>query len=406
MKRGLCLYFHVHQPYRVRQYSVFDIGQKHDYFSQNDTSQLNNKLIFERVANKSYIPMTQLLLRLLNKLSDFSFSLSITGSFLDQAETFAPEVIHHFKKLTDTGRVEILSETYNHSLSFFYSRHEFEEQVKLHKEKIQSLFNVTPTAFRNTELAYNDSLALWAEQAGYKAIIAEGWDANLGWRSPNFTYRPEGTNRISLLLKNYRLSDDIAFRFGDQAWENWPLTAEKYIDWVYDSLRDSPLLNLFMDFETFGEHQWSDSGIFSFFEEFIDHWSQKDEQCFYTISKAAEGLTPVASLSIPHTTTWADTERDLSAWLGNSMQQEAVKILYDLEKDVLRTNDHKLIEDWRHLQSSDHLYYMATKWLSDNDIHVYFSPYESPYDAFLSFMNAIRDVRWRVMQYHGLDRFQ
>lgn len=406
MKSGLSLYFHVHQPYRIRQYSVFDIGQNHDYFSQSDTSQLNNRLIFERVADKSYIPMTDLLLRLLNKHSEFSFSLSITGSFLDQAEAFSPEVIQQFKKLTETGRVEILGETYNHSLAFFYSRREFEEQVRLHKEKVKSLFGVSTTSFRNTELAYNDDLALWAEQAGYKAIIAEGWDTSLGWRSPNFTYRPEGTDKISLHLKNYRLSDDIAFRFGDRAWKSWPLTAEKYIDWINASLRDSPLLNLFMDFETFGEHQWSDTGIFTFFEKFINTWSQKENSCFYTISEAARNLTPVANLSMPQTTTWADSERDLSAWLGNSMQQEAVKILYDLEKDVLRTNDQKLIQDWRHLQSSDHLYYMATKWLSDNDIHVYFSPYESPYDAFLAFMNAMRDVRWRVMQHHGLDRFQ
>lgn len=406
MKKALNLYFHVHQPYRVRRYTVFDIGESHDYFSQHDDSPLNNERIFLKVTEKSYLPMTSLLQSLLDKHDDFQFSLSITGSFLEQAAQFSPALLEAFKKLVSTGRVEILGETYHHSLAFFYSKPEFEQQVQLHEDLIYKTFGVKPSAFRNTELAFNDELARWAEQAGYQAIIAEGWDAALGWRSPNFTYRPEGTETIGLLLKNYRLSDDVAFRFSDRSWKDWPLTVDKYINWILTSMNDAPLLNLFMDFETFGEHQWSDTGIFRFFEEFVESWLDNEDQSFSTISETSRNIKPIANLSTPHTTTWADSERDLSAWLGNSMQQEAAKYLYALEKDVLRSGDKQLISDWRHLQSSDHLYYMATKWLSDDDIHVYFSPYESPYDAFLAYMNAVRDIRWRIMQHHGLDRFQ
>lgn len=405
MKKGLVLYLHLHQPYRVRRYTIFDIGENHDYFSQSDNTNLDNEGIFRRVTAKSYRPMLSLLQKIIQKNPDFRITLSITGCFIEQAERYEPQLVDILHALVRTGNVEILGETYNHSLAFFYSRREFEEQVKLHQEKIKSLFGVSPTAFRNTELSYNNDLARWADLAGYKAIIAEGWDRELGWRSPNFVYQPEGSDSIRLLLKNYRLSDDIAFRFSDRSWSGWPLTPDKYIDWIDSSMIDSPLMNLFMDFETFGEHQWEDSKIFNFFEEFIDKWSRSEDRVFYTVTGAATILKPVASLSIPNATTWADSERDLSAWLGNSMQKEAAKYLYDLENDVIRTRDAELIRDWRHLQSSDHLYYMATKWLLDNDVHTYFSPYESPYDAFIVFMNAIRDIRWRVMQNHGLDKF-
>ncbi len=401
MSRGITLYLHVHQPYRVRQYSVFDIGEQHAYFNQFDDSLLNNEKLFHIVADKSYRPMTALLQTLLDRHPDFKLSLSITGDFIEQAQMWAPDVLESFQRLVATGRVEIVAETYYHSLAFFYSREEFEVQVDTHRKKIKELFDVTPTAFRNTELAYNDELAKWADDAGYSAILAEGWDPVLDWRSPDYTYRPKGTENISLLMKNYHLSDDIAFRFGNQTWSQWPLTAEKYVDWIGSS-GEGPTANLFMDFETFGEHQWADTGIFSFFETFVGKWLENDANTFYTVSGAAKSLDAVGEISMPDTVTWADSERDLSAWTGNSLQQEAAKYLYALENDVTRSGDDDLIRDWRLLQSSDHLYYMATKWQDDGNVHQYFSPYESPYDAFLYYMNAIRDVRWRLMQHHHL----
>lgn len=402
MSKGLSLYLHVHQPYRVRPYSVFDIGDDHNYFNIHDASKLNNEKMFHKVADKSYRPMTSLLQKLLDQHPEFRLSLSITGDFIEQAEQYGPDVLDAFKRLVATGRVEIVAETYHHSMAFFYSRKEFEAQVELHEKKINEVFGVRPTAFRNTELAYNDDVAKWADQKGYKVILAEGWDKILDWRSPNYVYRPTDTEQIKLLLKNYRLSDDLAFRFGNRAWAEWPLTAEKYINWVNTSLGDGPVANLFMDFETFGEHQWEDTGIFNFMEQFVADWLNQPDSHFYTVSQAAKLFEASGEISMPDTVTWADSERDMSAWIGNSMQNEAVKYLYALENDVLRSGDEQLIADWRFLQSSDHLYYMATKWTSDGDVHTYFSPYDSPYDAFLYYMNAIRDVRWRIMQHHHL----
>ncbi len=392
---------HVHQPYRVREYTVFDASIDHNYFTDPDPlSNSNNEKILNKVADKSYRPMNALLEKLLHKHPEFKVSLSISGTFIDQAEAWAPDVLESFKRLVATGQVEIVSETYYHSLAFFYSRSEFERQVEAHKAKVRELFGVETSVFRNTELAYNDELAQWADGYGFKGILAEGWDPILGWRSPNFLYRPEGTENIGLLLKNYKLSDDLAFRFSNRAWQEWPLTVDKYNSWVESSINDQPLVNLFMDYETFGEHQWEDTGIFTFFEEFVDRWLQNPDNTFYTVSEAIEANKPVDTVSMPQTVTWADSERDLTAWLGNSMQHEAMKHLYALESDVLRSGDGELISDWRKLQTSDHAYYMCTKWFTDGDVHAYFSPYNSPYDAFLYYINAIRDVRWRLHENH------
>ncbi len=399
--RGITLYLHVHQPYRVREYSVFDTSIDHNYFNSPDTqSGTHNQKIFNKVADKSYRPMNALLEKLLHEHPEFKVSLSITGTFIEQAEAWAPDVLESFQRLVATGKVEIVAETYYHSLAFFYSKEEFERQVEAHKAKIREVFGVETQVFRNTELAYNDELAQWADAYGFKGILAEGWDPVLDWRSPNYVYRPEGTKNISLLLKNYKLSDDLAFRFSNRAWEEWPLTVDKYGAWVESAIYDQPLVNLFMDYETFGEHQWEDTGIFTFFEEFVNRWLSHPENTFYTASEAIEAHAPVGTLSMPHTVTWADSERDLTAWLGNSMQHEAMRYLYDLEGDILRTGDDELIADWRKLQTSDHAYYMCTKWFTDGDVHAYFSPYSSPYDAFLYYMNAIRDVRWRLHEYH------
>ena len=400
-KRGIVLYLHVHQPFRVRQYSVFDTADKHDYFEEPDyKTDRNNEQVLRKVADKSYRPMNSLLQRLLNKHPDFKVSLSITGTFMEQAEQWAPDVLDSFKALVATGRVEIVSETYYHSLAFFYSRQEFERQVETHRQKVRQLFGVETSVFRNTELAYNDELAKWADSYGFKGILAEGWDPVLQWRSPNHVYRPTGTSNIKLLLKNYRLSDDLAFRFSNKAWAAWPLTADTYSEWTNASITDSPLVNLFMDYETFGEHQWADTGIFDFFEEFVAKWLNNTDNTFYTASEAIDTHESAGEISMPNTVTWADNERDLTAWLGNDMQKEALKHLYALEDDVMRTNDTQLINDWRMLQTSDHVYYMCTKWFTDGDVHAYFSPYDSPYDAFLYFINAVRDIRWRLHNHH------
>lgn len=401
MSRGITLYLHVHQPYRVRPYSVFETSVDHNYFVDPlPLSGCNNEAIFQKVANKSYRPMNALLEKLLADHPEFKVSLSITGTFIEQAEQWAPDVLESFKRLVATGRVEIVAETYYHSLAFFFSRSEFENQVEAHKAKIREVFGVETSVFRNTELSYNDELAQWADAYGFKGILSEGWDPILEWRSPNHVYRPEGTENIKLLMKNYKLSDDLAFRFSNRQWSEWPLTVDKYTSWMESAIENQPLVNLFMDYETFGEHQWEDTGIFSFFEEFVSRWLSNPENTFYTVSEAINASEAVGTISMPQTVTWADSERDLTAWLGNSMQHEAMRYIYNLQEDVLRTKDGELIADWRKLQTSDHAYYMCTKWFNDGDVHAYFSPYSSPYDAFLYYINAVRDIRWRLHQHH------
>lgn len=395
--KAIVLYLHVHQPWRVRDdYSIFDISQDRAYFGEEDgiKAQTNGQ-IFRKVAEKSYLPMNQLLEKLLKKYPKFKVSLSITGTFIDQAIEFYPEVIESFKRLVKTEQVEIVAETYYHSLAFFYDEKEFESQVVAHQAKIKDIFGVETTAFRNTELAYNDKLAQWADKFGFKTILAEGWDPILEWRSPNFVYKPKGTKQIKLLLKNYKLSDDLAFRFSDKNWKEYPLSTLKYISWLESASYHGDIINLFMDYETFGEHQWAESGIFGFFEEVVGEWLKADNHNFMTVSEAAN-FPAKGEISMPKTVTWADAERDLTAWLGNSMQKEAMDMLYSLKDQVYNSKNGKLVEDWRRLQTSDHAYYMCTKYFNDGDVHAYFSPYKSPYDAFLYYMDALRDMKYRL----------
>lgn len=398
--KSIVLYLHMHQPYRVKHYSIFSVDHDHDYWTDKDWyTGANNERVFKKVAEKSYRPMLEHLANLINTTSNFKFSLSMTGTFLEQAEEWAPDIIESIRKLVVTGRVEIVAETYNHSLSFFVDREEFEAEVRLHQDKIRELFGVQTQIFRNTELAYNNDLAHWAEDFGFKGVIVEGWDKILENRTPNKVYRADGCKSIKLLTKNYRLSDDIAFRFSNKNWNEWPLTVDKYLRWLDADAMQGPIINLFMDFETFGENIWKDTGIFEFFDDLIHRWSNREDCGFMTVSEACNSFEPDDSISMPWTVTWADTERDLSAWLGNSMQHEALKAIYDLKKGVLASNDEELISDWRRLLTSDHLYYMSTKHLNDGGVHAYFSPYDSPFDAFLYFMNAIRDVRGRANSY-------
>lgn len=395
-QKSIVLYLHVHQPFRVRKYSVFEIGHDHNYFDSDYQDPTNNERIVHKVAEKSYLPTNHRLLQLLDKHPEFRLSLSITGTVIEQLQQWAPAALASFQQLVRMGRVEIVGETYHHSLAFFYDRQEFEAQVQRHRDIVQAVFNQTPKVFRNTEFAYNNDLAYWADQAGYKAILAEGWDPILGWRSPNYVYEPSYTTHgLKLLLKNYQLSDDVAFRFSDRKWKEWPLTAPKFVKWLEDS-GDATNFNLFMDYETFGEHQWSDSGIFDFLEHLPGEWLSRHNHDFKTVSEIADAHHAIDRVDMPEIVTWADTERDLTAWTGNAMQHEALNALYSLKDKILHSHDEKLIEDWRRLQTSDHFYYMCTKWFNDGDVHAYFSPYENPYEAYIAFMNTWHDMRLRT----------
>ena len=385
---AICFYFQVHQPYRLRHYTFFDIGANSWYEDENA-----NCGILLKVARKCYLPMNALLLKLIRRHEgQFKVSFSISGTALDQFETYAPEVIQSYRELVATGCVELLSETYNHSLAFLYSPDEFREQVRLHDDRIEELFGVRPTSFRNTELIYNNALARTVEEMGYKAILAEGADHVLGWRSPNFVYKPSGCESLRLLLKNYRLSDDIAFRFSNHEWPEFPLTAEKFASWAQASGAAGDIINLFMDYETFGEHQTADTGIFEFMRALPKAiLAKKNGLEFATVTEAAKKYQPVSVLHCPHVMSWADEERDVTAWLGNELQNEAFSKLYAQKEKVSALKNPDFDYVWSFMQTSDHFYYMATKWLSDGDVHSYFNPYDSAYDAFINYMNVLSD---------------
>jgi len=381
--RSICIYLQVHQPFRVDSRTVFE-GK---YFG------VGNKEIFEKVAKNSYQPTNKVLIDLLKRHKNFKLSLSISGVALDQMEEYSPKTLKSFRELFKTGKVEILSETYYHSLAFFYSLEEFERQVDMHRRKIKKLFGQNPIVFRNTELSYNNDLAKWAEQKSYEGILTEGWRQILKDKSPNFLYQPKGTNKIKVFLRNSRFSNDIAFRFSNKEWPGWPLTSKKFTDWVTEAKGDT--INLFMDYESFGEHQQKSSGIFEFLKEIPDEITKKG-WIFKTVSETIKSCEPKGEFDIPKVLTWADTERDLSAWSGNKMQRLALKAIYALEKDVLMTKNKKIIEDWRRLQTSDHFYYMCTKTHNDGGVHSYFSPYGSPYEASKAFKIALEHLKFRI----------
>lgn len=394
--RAICLYLHIHQPLRYREYPIFDVGNVSNYYDDNYNGRQSNKRIFEKVTDKSYRPMLKLLEKNMSEHKDFKVSFSITGTWLEQAAKWAPDLITIIRRMVSRGQAEILGETYYHSLAFFYDQEEFEDQVDLHGAAIEKIFGVRPKVFRNTELAYNDNLAKWAEEKGYLGILAEGWDKILKGKSPNHVYRPYNCENLRLLLKNYRLSDDIAFRFSNRDWKEWPLTVKKYQNWIDMDCINGNLINLFMDFETFGEHQWQDTGIFEFMDNLIDSWLKEYENKFVTVSEACNLEEPDGEISMPETVTWADTERDLSAWVSNDMQISATKDLYNIRSKIIATGDNKLISDWRHLTTSDHPYSMCTKYWHDGDVHAYFSAYASPYESYMYYMNVLRDIRYRA----------
>jgi len=391
---SVCFYFQVHQPFRIRSYPVFDIGTSDNYFDTMN-KRLDNKAVLRKVGNKCYLPANKLMLKLIKAHPEFKLSFSFSGVVLEQFEDYYPEVLESFQQLVKTGNVEILSETYHHSLAFLYSRDEFKTQVRLHKSKVRKLFGVIPKVFRNTELIYNNELAKTVESMGYKGVIAEGADHVLNWRSPNFLYSPP-SGKLKILLKNYKLSDDVAFRFSERSWAEWPLMAPKFAQWINAFNGNGNSVNLFMDYETIGEHQWESTGIFDFLNSLPGELLKHPDNNFMTPSEVVASYEPVGVFDAPHVISWADVERDLSAWRSNQMQKSALRKLYELEPFVLATRDKKLIGDWRKLQTSDHFYYMCTKWFADGDVHKYFNPYDSPYDAFISFMNVLSDLKARV----------
>jgi len=387
---SVCFYFQVHQPVRLRHYTVFDKNDQ--YFDDH-----KNGTICRKVANKCYLPANRLLLDTIRRLGGrFKIAYSITGILLEQLQQYAPEVMSTFDALARTGCVEFLAETYYHSLSFLYSRNEFAEQINKHIEAINYYFGQTPRIFRNTELIYNNDLASLIESMDkFDAIITEGADHILGFRSPNFVYRPQGCKKLKLLLKNYSLSDDIAFRFSNRSWPQWPLTADKFAQWIHNINGNGNVVNLFMDYETLGEHQWEDTGIFDFMRHLPEEILKHPDNSFKTPSEVVQSYDNTDTVDVPHIISWADTERDLSAWLGNAMQSNAIHELYRLEKKIKETGDEKIITDWRKLQVSDHFYYMCTKYFADGDVHKYFNPYDSPYDSYINFMNVLDSLHCR-----------
>ena len=392
MKKSICLYFQVHQPNRLRLYRFFDIGKDSHYYDD-----FANRTILRRVAQKCYLPMNALLLEMIARhKGEFKVAFSISGTVLEQFDRYAPEVIESFRKLAETGCVEFLSETYYHSLASLASPDEFKHQVLKHKEAIENYFGVTPKAFRNTELIYSDAIGEMVYDMGFKTMLTEGAKHVLGWKSPNYIYSGARAPKLKLLLKNSSLSDDIAFRFSDKSWPDWPLTGEKYLSWIKASAQNDEIVNLFMDYETFGEHQKAQSGIFDFMRYLPDVVLNDGEFEFVTPSQAAKKHQSVGVLDVPDPISWADEERDVTAWLGNELQNDAFGKLYGLGEKLSLVNDETLWSDYGHLQESDHFYYMCTKFFSDGAVHKYFNPYDTPYEAFINYMNVLSDFILRV----------
>jgi alpha-amylase len=387
---SVCFYFQVHQPFRLRRYSVFD--RSSEYFDHE-----RNREICRKVAEKCYLPTNTIIEELIKRHAGrFRVAYSLSGLVIEQFQLYAPQVLRSFQRLAATGAVEFLAETYHHSLSFLYSREEFAAQIELHQQLIRDLFGQTPRVFRNTELIYSNDIARAAHALGFNVVMCEGADQLLGYRSPTYLYTPPGGSKVKLLLKNYRLSDDIAFRFGNRQWSEWPLTADKFARWVNNVSGSGHVVNLFMDYETFGEHQWEETGIFEFLRHLPEHVLSLPANDFKTPSECAAAYGTSGTYDVPHMISWADSDRDLSAWLGNAMQSNALHQLYQLEAAVKSSGDPDLLNDWRKLQGSDHFYYMCTKHLADGEVHQYFNPYDSPYDSFINYMNVLDHLRSRL----------
>ncbi len=385
--KSVCFYFQVHQPLRLKKYRFFNMGKDHNYL--DDPS---NRSIMQKVASLCYLPMNKLLLQLIKENKGaFKVSFSITGLAVEQFRSYAPQVLDSFRELAATGCVEFLGETYSHSLAALISREEFEEQVRRHSDMIEREFGQKPEAFRNTELIYSDQIGDMVADMGFTTMLAEGAKHILGWKSPNYVYANAVNHKLRLLLRNYKLSDDIAFRFSDRSWGEWPLNVDKYVSWLISDEVPGEVINLFMDYETFGEHQCAETGIFEFMKLLPKAMLKSKGLEFCTVSEAARKHQPIAVLHSPHPMSWADEERDVTAWLGNELQNEAFNKLYAQRDKVKALDNAGFNYVWSFMQTSDHFYYMATKWFSDGDVHSYFNPYGSTYEAFINYMNVLSD---------------
>lgn len=390
--KSVCLLFQIHQPFRHRRYRFFDIGADHYYYDD-----FTNDTVMTGIAAKSYLPANQLLLKLANQLGDkLKVSFSISGVALDQFEMYAPEVIESFQQLAKTGCVEFLAETYSHSLASLKNHENFREQVRLHSDKIFSLFGQKPRVFRNTEMIYSDQVGVQVAEMGFQGIVTEGAKQVLGWKSPGFVYVNTINPRLKVLMRNYKLSDDIAFRFSNKNWAEFPLSTRKYLKWLLNMPESDEVVNIFMSYEAFGERHTKESGIFTFLEELLNEIVRSPDLKLSTPAEVIQFLQPVSAVSVPNAISWADEERDLTAWLGNAMQNEAFEKLYNLAEQMAGCSDAGLLKDWNALQASDHFFYMSTKVSTDGEVHKHFNPFGSPYDAFINYMNVLSDFSQRL----------
>jgi alpha-amylase len=394
-KKAICFYFQVHQPFRLKRYRFFDLGHDHYYYDD-----FTNESIMRKVADNCYLPANEIILdQILKNKGKFKVTFSLTGLVIKQFQLYAPEVLESFRKLAETGMVEFLAETESHSLVSIKTRSEFEHQVNAHREMVREFLGYETTSFRNTELIYSDQIGSWVADMGFKSMLTEGAKHVLGWKSPNFLYCNSINPRLKVLLRNFVLSDDIAFRFSNKGWAEWPLTTDKYAAWLSKIASKSELVNVFLDYETFGEHNHKDTGIFDFIEHLPSAILKKTPYKFMTPTEIAEDLQPVSAISIPSPISWADEERDITAWHGNELQVAALEKLYNMTDKVNRCEDSQIKKDWEYLQASDHFYYMATKFFSDGAVHAYFNPYDTPYDAFMNYMNVLSDFEIRVNRF-------
>ena len=393
MKKSICIYFQIHHPERLRKYQFFDIGKKHNYFDN-----YANRSELEDLAENCYLPANALLLDLIKKYEGkFKVAFSISGSAIDQLEMHTPEVIRSFQELAQTGQVEFLAETYSHSLaSLSEDTDEFELLVKRHSAAIKELFGKKPVTFRNTSLIYSDKIGKRVADLGFKTMLTDGAKHVLGWKSPNFVYKNALDENLNLLLKNSKLSDDIAIRFSDKNWSEYPLTSEKYVDWVSHSLQDTEVLNLFMNYEVIGHYNRAESGIFDFLRYFIQQIAENPNYQFLLPKEVTKKHTAKDILPVPYPISWTDEERDITSWLGNELQKEAFTELFKIQPLVKKKKNAELNEDYSRLQASEHFYFMRTKLFSGADYHKYILPYESPYEAFINYMNVLSDFIERV----------
>jgi len=383
----VCLYFQVHQPRRLRHYTFFDIDRVHTY----EDAAANRRLL-NRAAEKCCLPANRILLDLIrSRAGAFRIAFSISGSLLEQFEKDRPDVLKSYRELADTGCVEFLNETYSHSLAFLFSPGEFRRQILLHQRKIKSLFGRMPTTFHHTGLTYNDHLAHIIEKMGCRAILAEGTKQVLNGLSPDCVYRPAGCQTVKLLFKNNLLSDDIAFHFSNQSRIHELLTAETFARRIHSMNADHAVINLFIHFEVFEDHPLADSVMLDFLPDFSSVILSDSRFRFQTPGEVAASHDPVSVLGVPAALLQADQDPGLTIWLGNAMQKDAVQTLYHLEDSVRRRHNKQSLETWRMLQDSDHFRFMSTKRPAAGDAHRSFSPYFSPYDAYINYMNILDD---------------